>query len=631
MADERRLAADDVATRAFATSFRGFEPSEVRAYLGRLAEELRAAAEREEALTARLAEAEARASSPEIDEDTLLRLLGDETARVMRSAREAAADLKAHAEENVEQILRDAHEQAARLRAGAESVLAERTAEAEEAASRIRMAAEEQAAGLLEAASGQAEAVLNEAREQGRAMVVEAQAARERILADLNRRRRIAHVQVEQLRAGRDRLLDAYRLVRSTLEEVTEELQRAEHEARHAAEATARRLAAEAPELAAEAAEPDEAEPAAPVLVTEATPADGGDGDKNEEAAEGESEHAAILLTTTVEAESLTPVTAEPSRPASIPVEERRLSSLRVLRRVPDPEPEPVPAGAPPLSGELDVVEPPATDEAVRIIEPEPEPLAEVPKAEDIFARIRASREAEVEKARAVLAEPEPEAEPAAAPAVSNTAVSDADERALQQRDEAVADIERGLARKLKRSLQDEQNDLLDRLRGVRGAPAESALPDPAEHGARHAAVALPFLRQAAGAELDVDDVAAALAESITGPLRRQLERAVRPPGDDEDVDVAERIGMAYREWKGDRIDRLASDAVLAAWARARFAEAPDGAPLRWIVDDGGQACPDCDDNSLAGPTAKGEEFPTGQQHPPAHAGCRCLLVRAAT
>jgi hypothetical protein len=31
----------------------------------------------------------------------------------------------------------------------------------------------------------------------------------------------------------------------------------------------------------------------------------------------------------------------------------------------------------------------------------------------------------------------------------------------------------------------------------------------------------------------------------------------------------------------------------------------------------------------LAGPTPKGQAYPTGQLHPPAHHGCRCLLVPA--
>src|SRR3712207_4133794 len=103
MADDRRLSADEVASRTFATSFRGFDAGEVRAYLSQVADALRAAEERAAELGSRLAEAEERASHPEIDEDTLLRLLGDETARVMRSAREAAADLRAKAEENSEQ------------------------------------------------------------------------------------------------------------------------------------------------------------------------------------------------------------------------------------------------------------------------------------------------------------------------------------------------------------------------------------------------------------------------------------------------------------------------------------------------------------------------------------------------
>jgi hypothetical protein len=38
--------------------------------------------------------------------------------------------------------------------------------------------------------------------------------------------------------------------------------------------------------------------------------------------------------------------------------------------------------------------------------------------------------------------------------------------------------------------------------------------------------------------------------------------------------------------------------------------------------------CSDCDDNALE-PTVKGKQFPTGQAFPPAHLGCKCLLVPA--
>src|SRR5262249_17043621 len=76
---------------------------------------------------------------------------------------------------------------------------------------------------------------------QGREMVAEARAARERILTDLARRRHIAEVQVEQLRAARERLLEACGVVRRTLDEATAELQKAETEARYAADEVGRR------------------------------------------------------------------------------------------------------------------------------------------------------------------------------------------------------------------------------------------------------------------------------------------------------------------------------------------------------------------------------------------------------
>ena len=649
MADERRLSADEVANRTFATSFRGLDAGEVRAYLDRVADELRAAEQRESDLAVRLKAAEQRADSPDIDEDTLLRLLGDETARVMRSAREAATDLRARAEENVEQILREAHDESKRLRAAAESVLNERSKLAEAEADQIRAHAAREADAAIEAAKADAESMLNQAREHGKAMVVEAQAARERILSDLARRRRVAHVQVEQLRAGRDRLLEAYRMVRSTLEDVTDELQRAEHEAREAADAAARKLAegdieagaAAAVEGGIEAAA--EAEAGAP--ATEAEQVVELDAESVAPEDDDDDEPQSVLVTTTVAADSPAPVTAEPSRPASVPVEEKRLSSLRLLRKPKGDEPEPEVASAAAATSELAVVEPQPAEEGVRIVAPvaaaeaveeaeaaidgEPPSKAVV---DDLFARIRASREESVEHAREVLAEPAASPEPAVAEEVAPIAeapVSNEDELALQRRDEVVGEIQAKLARKLKRSLQDEQNDLLDRLRSARGK-IDGVVPDESEHAARHVAVAVPFLREAGG-DVDVTPIAATLVEAIVQPLRRQIDRAVHGQSDHEDTDVAGRIGTAYREWKGDRIERLAGDAVVAAWSQARFAEVPDGAALRWIVDDEGGPCPDCDDNALAGPTPKGEEFPTGQQHPPAHAGCRCLVVRSGT
>src|SRR5919109_5669990 len=136
------LSADDVAQRTFATSFRGLDAGEVRAFLGRVAEQLREAEAHIADLTERLAAAEARAAHPQLDVETLTTALGEETARILKSAQDAAADIRAKAEDSVAQALREAH-------------------------------------GRAEAAS--------------RRIVEEAEATRERVLADLARKRRVAH------------------------------------------------------------------------------------------------------------------------------------------------------------------------------------------------------------------------------------------------------------------------------------------------------------------------------------------------------------------------------------------------------------------------------------------------------
>ncbi|MBW3668051.1 MAG: hypothetical protein KY443_02450, partial [Actinobacteria bacterium] len=133
----------------------------------------------------------------------------------------------------------------------------------------------------------------------------------------------------------------------------------------------------------------------------------------------------------------------------------------------------------------------------------------------------------------------------------------------------------------------------------------------------------------AADIPVAVDDLAASLADDLVGPLRRRLERGLEEGADEEAALVVERVGAAYRETKGKRLEQLAADHVIAAFSRGTFLGTPEGGPLRWIVDDVGGPCPDCDDNALAGPTPRGEEYPTGRLHPPAHAGCRCLLVPA--
>ncbi len=129
--------------------------------------------------------------------------------------------------------------------------------------------------------------------------------------------------------------------------------------------------------------------------------------------------------------------------------------------------------------------------------------------------------------------------------------------------------------------------------------------------------------------DVPVDDLAEHLAADLAEPLRGRLQQVMAEArADDADhASTGERMSSVFREWKSQRTELLVGHFLVTAHGRGAFVASPEGSLSRWLVDDGESRCPDCDDNALAGPTPKGEPFPTGQLHPPAHVGCRCLLV----
>ena len=82
--------------------------------------------------------------------------------------------------------------------------------------------------------------MLEQAREQCRAMVDEAQGLRARVLADLSKRRKVLHAQIEQLRAGRERWPRRSTTSADSVDTIASELFAAEDNARLAAEAAGR-------------------------------------------------------------------------------------------------------------------------------------------------------------------------------------------------------------------------------------------------------------------------------------------------------------------------------------------------------------------------------------------------------
>ncbi|HEY1738717.1 MAG TPA: DivIVA domain-containing protein, partial [Acidimicrobiia bacterium] len=219
------LAPEDVSTRAFSSSFRGLNESEVRSFLQRVADELSRAHGRIVELERQL---DARRSAPDdaapLDEGALLDALGEETTKLLRNAREAARDIRTRAEETSARLRGDAQEDADRVRAEAAELLDAKTREADAVAAETLARADAGVEERRREVEVRVAAELDEAKTRGRAMVDEARAVRERMLADLAHRRGLLQAQIAELRAGRDHLLDAYRSVKRTFLDATDAL-----------------------------------------------------------------------------------------------------------------------------------------------------------------------------------------------------------------------------------------------------------------------------------------------------------------------------------------------------------------------------------------------------------------------
>lgn len=705
------MSPESVAGTTFSQAFRGYDADQVRAFQQRVAELLRAAATREAELRTQLEAAEARAAEPPpFDEDQVAATLGEEATRILVTAREAAAEIRGKAEHGAAELVREAQDDATRVRREADEVLAARRAEAEAAAAVVRQMADEEstrkltdaerrladavaeaerlrleaseeagrirsdadleAAAVLAGAREVGEAEVEEGRRRGREAVAEAQVVRERVLADLARKRKAARIHLVQLRAGRDRLLLAYDVVRRTLAEATGELEGVLSEAKQAAGAAARRVETEADSVEAIEAElaagrtlnvpllaDIDAEVAQSVFAVDAeaepdTAAEAPAGEVDAEQAEPDAAES-----DDVSGNGAGPVPASDLDPEPIHLPPRRDRRGLFRHRRPNQLPE----------GELVPVPPSDPVEEVRVVRDEHEDdLAATGELDvhELFERIKAE-EAEAEEPAVATAEAEgepdeteeteeteetDETEPVAeeSPAEVEEESADeptADEALLTRRDAALGDLEHRLARTLKRVLADEQNEVLDGLRRQSAAGSQvtvdTLLAKPAVHLRHYADAARPELTEAAAGGLfflggngaapkaAVDDLAHEVATSIAERVRERLAVVVHEADNDEDS-MVDGIRACYREWKAQHIDAAARHAVTAAFARGVFEAIPARASVRWIGDDGGGAvCPDCEDNALAGAIEKSADFPTGHAWPPAHPGCRCLVVPA--
>jgi DivIVA domain-containing protein len=674
-----------IAVAEFTTGRRGYDQAEVRSFLQAVSLELSRAKEREASVAteleairnelALLKQTSVSRSSVDLDEATVASLLGEEAARVLTTAREGAAQLRARAEREIEidkyKVAEAVERERADAAADAERVRAEAAADAE----RIRLEANDTSTAEVEAA-----------KIQGRDMVFEARAYREKVMADLARRRDSAQQQLDVLNLQRGRLRSSFESVRTVLDEIRAEL--------HDGELGPSPLD-DMPSISGAfpvVARFTQSEPA-PVYAP-----------------------APVELLAAAVPEPVVAVEPEPDTAVVEPV------------AVPEPEPEPITAVVEPEAIELDEVdevepevvefaedEPivvassqdttveaePAHDvadtaepEAADTAEPEEhEPLAVVhelvrvrpnapsrPAADDVFARLRASRVDDVgrlqespsesdygsdkaDSARSVLVAERVdikmislESQPTPTPTVAVVADPPTAEplapaaEVIEARRVALTPIEESMARRLKRALADEQSEVLDKMRR-KSKKATLDLADlfgstesyqrryvdaaSADVLAAARAGALSLMAIDAAKMSDVIDQAGVLAavngdivEQLISPLRARLERAFTDAGDDTEV-ASDQFRALYREWKTQRIDATANHAALAAHGRGALAALNPGTPVCWVVD-GERPCAEGDDNVLAGTVPAGDDFPTGHRHAPAYPGCRCAIALAS-
>ncbi len=245
----------------------------------------------------------------------------------------------------------------------------------------------------------------------------------------------------------------------------------------------------------------------------------------------------------------------------------------------------------------------------------------------EIFARLRASTHEEKGS------EPAPSKR---APKVRTTPTTPDDELFLQ-REAALTPHLAELVRHVKRALQDDQNIMIERLRGVRGMITDQ-LGDENEQRARYVAAATESIRAAANAGVEFSQHVAGVSGSLAGfgavdecatdlgiTLALALRKRVQADGSD---DGAERANAAYKEWRGARVERLCGDIARRAF-NVGVVAACEGTQVRVLISPSDDPCDACKLDASSGMHLAGSNFPSGQPHPPLHAGCSCAVVPA--
>ena len=538
-----------VGSAQFSVVRRGFEQEEVRDLLRGVSAELARLQERERFLESELRSMQTRGLSAPgaIDEEMVTALLGEETARVLTTAREAAKQQIARAAETAERLVREASSDAARIRQ-----------EAEIESSRQR-----------NDAVADVEAEIELAKQQGREMVIEAREYREKVLSELARRRELAREQIEHLIHDRDRLVAAFDRARLAANDVVGDLTEFDELSEEVARISGLNTPVDAtapiffdhtkdPDAIPQSSESIEVEKVVGVIAEsiDSTTIEIVEITETTEVVEAADE---IEVEELVEETPDTTVIAMHEAPAGMsehpssepPAQEHIAEVVQLFgKKRKDAEVQQV---------VTEVVEQPVA--AVEVVEAKKQPAATTPQkksVDDLFARLKQTNTAEVART-----------------AKPKVVVPKVDQGVFDHRDTALEPILVLITRKMKRVLADEENSMLTYLQGKKSIVAlEKVLPAADEHlqmyvealaedvisaamaGAQSLSKSLKAdLRKRVTRSAVMQVVSRTMDESTIRPLREKIQRAVEQSNGDKD-EMSNLIRSVYREMKMQRVEQ---------------------------------------------------------------------------
>ncbi|MCL4449439.1 MAG: DivIVA domain-containing protein [Actinobacteria bacterium] len=608
---------EEIEQKEFPTVRRGFDPAQVRAFLSQVARQFAIVVKKEKETSEQLASLQRSFNAMPTDEDSLLEILGQEAAKILRSARDTAREITSKAERDAARLLQEAEEESEGIRMAAAAVLGDKNREVERSVAQAKREAEEEAGLLIQSAQKERDVILQTVQDETRQMVKEAQDERAKVLHDLTKRRRALSLQIEQLRAGRESLWEAVSEVRRLVERVSLELETAEERARVSALEAGQQVSPKLDSL----------------LLSESQ-----GGSLSDKGTEAETDRMVKTSVTAMDGMAENPGFQE------MEVAETKISgvatdTMEVATRV-----ESIflrLKEAQPLKENLNDADTNSTDSADQAVD---DPVQGI----DVVGLDAADSDLD----EANLDTDQDQAD-------------DLHQQELQTRNDLLTPVATTLLRKLKRLLQDDQNEMLDQLRINNGKWSTEILDTVKHQEERYYKTIAEFLARAAHSgktfmlgdkgALDSEPVDFAipeilhLARELTYELVTGVQRSLAEgissfldnnnagifdddnAGDtvnSEAVNVVDHVNSIYRQWRAERLERVVMDYCITAFSSAQLGAANKKTVFRWIVDDDALLCPDCEDNYLAGPLSPHKQYPTGHIHPPAHTGCRCLLLQ---